>query len=294
MLNRSLSSFVPAVYKDIIEMDDIIQSEEKVMDIARTEMFSAFANTFILTSDESGVIMFEKMLNITANSQVENLEFRRQRVLNRMSTNIPFTFRFLKQKLNEIIGVDAWRAYVDFANYTLHIEACASDKNWYSELSFTVNRMKPCNMVFVHVPYTPARITVTEEVAYRASQWMYRLGSWKLGRDPFLSIKEGGVAQMPELRSVRPALINDTANFVVSDISYVLINDSVKITTFTTKKATEGVVTLEYEVTPSQTSIITDIKLMKADNTVLTQATVYVPVAHSVVSKHTITVKEGA
>src|SRR5574344_1954499 len=100
MFNRPLSSFVPSVYKEVVEMEDIIAAEEIHMNTARMEMLTAFANTFVLTADESGIIMFESMLSIIANPAIEDLEFRRQRILNRMSMSPPFTFRFLKQKLN--------------------------------------------------------------------------------------------------------------------------------------------------------------------------------------------------
>ena len=69
MFNRPLKSFVPPLYEGIAEMNDIMNAEEMEMGIARREAYSAFANTFVLTADESGVIMFEKMLNIIANPQ---------------------------------------------------------------------------------------------------------------------------------------------------------------------------------------------------------------------------------
>ena len=41
------------------------------------------------------------------------------------------------------------------------------------------------------------------------------------------------------------------------------------------------------------TNLITHIKLMRADDTVLTQSVVYVPVTDTVVCKHSIALKEG-
>lgn len=294
MFNRQLGSFLPAVYKDIVEMNDIMNSEEVIMDIARREMMAAFANTFVLTSDESGVIMFEKMLNITANIQTEDLEFRRQRVLNRLSMSPPFTFRFLAQKLNEIIGVGAWEAYIDFNTYTLYIESSAENQNWYQEMEFTVNRLKPCNLVFINVPYTAAAVSISEEVSYTSLNWRYRLGSWKLGQHSFATPDGGGIIKMPEIKSIKQAMLNDTANFVASDISGVLLNDTIKVSDFRLKNVSENVVSVEYVVTPDMTNLITSIKLLRDDDTVLTQSVVYVPVTQTVVSKHVITVKEGA
>ena len=293
MFNRPVKSFVPSIYEGIVDMDELIKSEEKLMDIARSELMTAFANTFVLTSDESGVIMFEKMLKIAANSNTEDLEFRRRRVLNRLSTRIPFTFKFLKQKLDEIIGVGAWTASIDFDKYTLFIESSAVDQNWYSELEFTINKMKPCNMVFTNVPYTKYSVNMSEEISYSVKNWMYRLSSWKLGQHPFAITQEGGVAKMREVSSLQPALLENMATSVSGYIAYILINDSIRIDTFRTKQVSGNVLTIEYEVNPSMTDVITNIKLMKSDGTILTQSAVYVPVTQPVFSKHTITIKEG-
>ncbi len=293
MFNRPLNSFVPTVYKDIVEINDIMTSEERIMDIARKEMVAAFANTFVLTSDEAGVIMFEKMLGITANVQTEDLEFRRQRVHNRLSMSPPFTFKFLQQKLDEIIGVDAWTAYIDFNNYTLYVESSAMDQNWYSEVEFTINSIKPCNLVFVNVPLTTATVNINEEISYAQLNWRYRLGSWKLGQHPFSTLTGGGIIKMAETKSIQQTLLDDTATFVAEDISYVLINNTIPISNFTLKQVSANVVTVQYEVTPDMTKLITSVKLMRDDSTALTHATVYVPVTQAILSKHTITVKEG-
>lgn len=294
MFNRRLNSFVPTVYEGVIEMSDIMNAEDNIMDTARTEMSSAFANTFVLTADESGVIMFEKMLSIVADPMTQDLEFRRQRIINRLSMSPPFTYRFLKQKLDEIIGPGAWTAYIDFDNYTLYVESSATNQNWYSEMEFTINRIKPCNIVFVNVPYTAPILSISEEISYSTLKWWYRLSSWKLGQYPFASTDEGGMIKMANVKSIEQALLNDTADFVASDIASVLLNDEVVVSEFRLKQVTNNVVTVEYTVTPEMTNLITNIKLMRADNTVLTQAAVYVPVTQPVISKHTITVKEGA
>lgn len=294
MFNRRLSSFVPSVYEGVVEMDDIIKAEENITDIARTEMYTAFANTFVLTANESGVIMFERMLDIVANPYTEDLQFRRQRILNRLSMSPPFTFRFLKQKLDEIIGKGGWKAYIDFDNYTLYIESSAVNANWYSEIEFTINRIKPCNMVFMNVPYTAPVIVAGEEISYQKLQYRYRLGSWKLAEYPFASADGGGVLKVADVKSVKQTLLDDLASYVKDSVQSVLLNDSISITEFRTKSVEENKVSVEYVVTPQTTSLITNIKLLGEDDEVLTEAAVYVPVSQPVLSKHIITVKEGA
>ena len=294
MFNRPLNSFVPHYYNGVVEMDEIIRAEESIVDIARVEMATAVANTFVLTANESGVIMFEKMLNIIANASVETLEFRRERIINRMAMSPPFTFRFLKNRLDETIGVDAWKSYIDFPNYTLYVESLATDQNWFYEIEFMINRIKPCNIVFTNVPYTARKLKLSEEISYATLLWNYRMGSWKLGNKPFSTMNEGGILKMPNVKSIQPALLNNTANFVLEGVHKVVLNDNIEVTEFSIKEVVDNVVTVQYYVLPETTTLITDMKILNTEGEVLSHAAVYVPISQPTLCKHTITVKEGA
>lgn len=318
MYNRDLKSFVPRVYNDVVEMDAIIDTEQERMTESQSEMNQAFANTFVLTANYEGIEMFEFMLGIVANPSTESLQFRRERILNRITLAPPFTFRFLKKRLDDIIGKDAWKASVDFNNFVLYVESSAMNQNWYQELEFTINQIKPCNIIFTNVPLTALLIAINEEISYRTVTWNYRLGSWNLGKYKFATISgskvlewyykmgqwalgekpfaltEGGVIiKMADKASITDKLLHDTASFVLSDVAAVLINDEVKITNFKVQTAIGSLVTLEYEVTPAQVSEVTNIKLLDDDDNVLSESNVWVPVPQTILGKHTIKVKEG-
>lgn len=293
MYDRLLGSFVPHIYKDVTEMDAIIDAEQRQLSSAQTEASQAFANTFVLTADYEGIEMFEMMLGIIADPTTESTEFRRQRVLNRITLEPPFTFRFLKKRLDDIIGKGAWNAHVDFNNYTLYVESSASNQNWYQELEFTINQIKPCNIIFTNVPLTALLIAINEEISYRTIQWNYKLRSWALGEKPFALTDGGAIIKMADKASITDKFLHDTAGFVLSDIKAVLINDSVKITSFKVSHAIGSVVTLEYEVTPSQVEEVTNIKLLDGDDNVLSNSNVWVPVPQTILGKHTIRIKEG-
>ena len=293
MYDRLLGSFVPHVYKDVTEMDAIIGVEQQQMSHAQTEASQAFANTFVLTANYAGIEMFEMMLGIIADPTTESLEFRRQRVLNRITLAPPFTFRFLKKRLDDIIGKDAWNAHVDFNNYTLYVESSALNQNWYQELEFTINQIKPCNIVFTNVPLTALFIAINEEISYTTIQWNYLLSQWKLGAFPFASTEGGAIIKMADKTSITDKLLHDTAEFVLSDIKAVLINDAVKITSFSISQVVGSVVTLEYSVTPAQVEEVTNIKLLDGNDNVLSNSSVWVPVPKTTLGKHTIRIKEG-
>ena len=293
MYDRLLGSFVPHIYKDVTEMDAIIDAEQRQLSSAQTEASQAFANTFVLTANYEGVEMFEMMLGIISDPTTESLEFRRQRVLNRITLAPPFTFRFLKKKLDDIIGKGAWNAYVDFNNYTLYVESSVVDQQWFNELRITINRIKPCNLVFINKPLITADVVANETIASAVKHYNYILGQWRLGQKPFVSIGAEEVVKLPNVKSINPNLLTDVATFSATDIVSVRLNGSVRLSNFITKAGQGAATVVEYEVKPSQATEITQIELLGTGDRVLTSSAVYIPVTEGAICKHTINFKEG-
>ena len=277
-------------------MDALIVAEDSILDTAETEKDNLENNQFVLTANEYGIEQYENMLDIIPNPAIETLQFRRDRIINRLSMTPPFTFRFLKKKLDKIIGVGKWKAYIDFSTYTLYVESSANNQVWFEEIVITMNNLKPANIVFINQPLITQGLVMSEEIAYIAYSTMeynYVLGvSWVLGAKPFLSYIDKGAIKLSNVSSLKDELFEDVATFTASDIASVLLNDSVSITTFVTKQASANVVDIEYEVLTSQVQTITNIKLKNSSGDVLSEAVVYVPLLEDVLMKHTITVKE--
>lgn len=285
---------VPHIYNGFIEMESLVNSEDRIWDTAELETVSLWNNQFILTADIKGIEYYEGMIDILANPSIETLEFRRLRLLRRRATKPPFTFRFLKYRLDEIIGVNKWTAYVDFNAYTLYIESVTSDQNWAHEVQVLLNDIKPANIVFVNTPLIKNSIALSEQILYNKLRANYVLGTlWTMGTHPFISMGADEVIKMATIPSLKAALFSDVATFTIGDIDNVLINDDVVITTFTKKTTVDGECQLEYEVPPTATATITNIKIRRADTTVLSEVVVFVPVTDTVLIKHSILVEEG-
>lgn len=293
MNSEKVISYVPRIYEGCVETDELTRVEDDMLNMFESFSDAAGNNQFILTSDLEGIEQREKTLGIVANPATENIEFRRERLLNRYAMTPPFTFRFFKQKLDGIIGPGNWKASVDYANRILYIEASALNQNWYEELEFTINYLKPCNLVFTNVPLISLGVSISEEVSYIELMWNYRMSHWRMGNKPFADRSGGGIIKMPDTASIKPQLLHDTAEFIETDVSAVLINNTTKITEFKLRQVTDNSVILEYEIHPAMTSLVTNIKLLKADDSVLSESNVYVPVTQTVLNKHTLRVKEG-
>lgn len=287
-------SYVPNIYKDFVEMDAIVDSHDTLLDIAENELKHLIDNQWIISADENGVKQWEDILQIVADPATEDLEFRKERLINRISSRVPITKHSLKEKLDSIIGPENYILTIDNNEYIIYLESSASNQLWYSEILLTMNNMKPCNMMFVNTPYVNFGVSLAETINYSERIHNYTLGSgFQLGMRPFLTLRDGVVVKVESTRSIQSGFLRDIATFAASDIASVLINDSVAITDFETKESAENVATISYEVASSQASEITNVKLRNSSGAVLTSADVYVPVSSVALMKHTIIVKEG-
>ena len=291
-LDRDLLSLLPPWYREILDYQEICQTEEAQLDALAAEITGVADNFFFQTMDAAAVSQWEQIFGIVPNLSTEDLSFRRARLLNRISTRPPYTLGFLYQKLDELIGPGAWQVTMDYPNYTLYVESSAQNQQYATEVAYTIGRIKPAHIVYINRPFLQEGLFLSETVEYSSLAYNYKLGQWSLGLRPFVTTLEGDVVKMPSVKSIQSALLTGTANFVSSDIARARVNGSVLISALT--KTVDGAVcTVTYPVTATQASEITQVELLSADNTVLTSSQVYVPVSDSIVMKHSIPVSEG-
>lgn len=291
-LDTSLLEQLPDWYAQILDYQALMDAEQPSFDALADEIIGVADNFFFQTMDESAVAMWEQIFDIVANPVTETLEFRRVRVLNRISTKPPFTLSFLYQKLDELIGPGQWTVNVDYPNYTLYIESSALNQSYATEVAFTINRIKPAHIVYINTPLVRASLLLSESIELSQREYNYNLGSWGLGLEPFADEISLGVIKTPQTPSLTAALLSDVANFTSSDVASARINGTLVISELS-KTVSENTLTITYTVTPTQASEITQVELLKADNTVLASSTIYVPVDQSTILKHIIPVQEG-
>lgn len=274
-----------AIYTALNKEFQLLQeSREKVLD-----------QFFIDTMCEESILRMEKMLNILPDPTKETLEFRRDRVKNRFLITPPFSVRYLRNQLDSAIGAGNYTLTVDNQNYTIYLESSAINQNWYEEIMFTINKVKPCNMIFTNKPSISDSINICEQIEKSDLQYNYVLGSWKLGDFPVANSVNTKNIKGVEQMSLTKELLDKLAVYVAEQTKKVLINDNVVISTFSMCEVKEQNVTIEYIINSEsiQGKEITNIKLLDSGNTVLTDTNVYVPVTTDTLVKHTIKIKEG-
>lgn len=291
-LDTELCKQLPPWYREVLDYQQICQTGTAQFEALAQEITGVAENFFFQTMGLSGVEMWEQIFHIVPNPQTEDLEFRRYRVLNRITTKPPYTLGFLYQKLDELIGPGLWKVTVDYPNYTLYIESSAQNQNYAQEVAFTINRIKPAHIVYVNTPFIQSGILLSEQIERLNRVYNYKLGLWALGQLPFATDQDNEVVKLPETPSIQQTLLTGVANFVSGDVASARINGTISITSLS-KSVENNILTITYTVANSQTSEITSAELLDTEGNVLTSSTVYVPVGDTIVMKHTIPVSEG-
>lgn len=80
---------------------------------------------------------------------------------------------------------------------------------------------------------------------------------------------------------IENSFLVDLATFTVSDVAKVLINDTIYITNFIIKHAIGQTFELKNFVTYTQTTHITNLKLLRYDNSIISSNVVDVPISPS-------------
>lgn len=294
MTNLRLIDLLPPWYADVLDYQAICEAEQPMFDGIQAAAAQMLLNMGWLTMDIDAVKLWESALQIMPDPTIESLDFRRFRILNRISTKPPYTKRFLEQKLDKMIGAGLWGLDIDYANYTIYIESNAQDQAYSQEVEFTVNHIKPAHIAYVHRGVIIKDILVNEGiVAGEWGDWNYKLGSWQLGLLPFREIVNEEVLKTASQTSVQPAMLNLLAGYTSDDVVSARINGTVNITDIT-KSVSANTLTVTYDVLPAQASEVTSAELLAEDGTVLFSATgIYMAITDQVNIKHTINIEEG-
>lgn len=292
MPETQICKYYPPWFRRILDFQALCHTEGMELDAMAEAMDQIHKNLFVQTMDEGTTAQWEAILRILPTPE-ETLEFRRLRVQNRLSLRPPFTLIFLREKLDLLFGSGNYEVEVDYTNYTLYIEAPAAQQAYFTEVSALLNIVKPCHIVYIARPRLDSALHLSERISRGQMTYNYILGSWQLGEKPFVTYEEQEVLKLETTPSVAPALLNQTAAFVASDVASVRVNGSILITALT--RSTDGNVgSVSYPVRREQTEEIALSELLDKEGNVLSSSAVVVPVLEdTIVLRHSFAVKEG-
>jgi len=183
-----LLDYLPEIYRDLKDYQELAKVSEQNIDETESEIDRFFDNQFVMTSDDSGLLRREKVLNIQANPFLESIDFRIARIINRYTTKPPFTIRYLQRQLDSLVGKGRTYASIEGEAYLLTVITSIDDAPLFREIEETVKTTIPANLIYRQQTSIRDTVVLKERVTRKEVLRNYKLnGSWKLGSKPFAS-----------------------------------------------------------------------------------------------------------
>ncbi len=141
-----VSDYVPQLYKNNIEMINIINSEEKEFENhIKLDIDNAFNDNFIKTATKNGIEKYEIMLNIPINDSLD-IEDRRNQVIIKLLATPPYTYNRLLEILDMYCGKNNYEIYQNINAYTMKIITHFINLNSANSLFKTLKEIFPANI----------------------------------------------------------------------------------------------------------------------------------------------------
>lgn len=293
MLETNICQYYPHWFRRILDFQALCRTEGQELRFLAEAMDQIHKNMFVQTMDEDTCAQWEAILRIVP-TPGEDLEFRRLRVLNRLSLRPPFTMIFLRERLDIIFGPGNYVVEVDYPNFTLYIETAVDNSKYFSEVSALLHIVKPCHIVYISRPRIDAALLLSERTSRVEITYNYIQGQWRLGEKPFVSVLEREVLKLETTPSIQQPFLEQTAAFTARDPAAARVNGSIIITQLT-RMVSGNIGSVIYTVRRDQTAEVEKVELLDKDGGVLTSAQVHLPVLDEMLSlRHNFQVKEGA
>lgn len=146
MKNVDLLKYLPFFMQEYKEIQKIMESEDPEFKILWDRIKKVFNNEFIEFCNEEGILKFENMLGIFP-EPTDSLELRVVRVLTYWNSKIPFTWKVLINKMNQLCGGPSeYELNLDNNDYTLNIITRFDNAKKYNELNRMLKSIIPANL----------------------------------------------------------------------------------------------------------------------------------------------------
>lgn len=141
-----LLDHLPAMYQDIKEFRELSRTATVEYDGLDTAFEQVENDQFVLTSSEPGIARREKEFEIIPDRSIEDLPFRKRRVLTRMQDNPPYVDEYLKDLLDSLLGKNMTQLEIDRLHLELEVLVHVESASFYMEVQKILERIVPLNV----------------------------------------------------------------------------------------------------------------------------------------------------
>lgn len=140
-----VQEYWPEIIREYREFEKIAASENPELEQVWQAVSDLLDDQFVRTATEKGIQRRERLLKITPHEN-DDLEYRKTRVLAKWNGQLPYTYRVLVSRLNQLFGSN-YDLNVLHNEYLLKIEINTFNWREFDIMIDDIRQMTPANMV---------------------------------------------------------------------------------------------------------------------------------------------------
>ena len=140
----NLIEYMPPFLKDVREFKVVFSSEDVELNLLKDKIGQVLDEVIVNKAEKYGLERYEKIYAIENVSN--DIEVRRFNLLSKINNRIPFTRRWLINKLNNTVGEGNYIIKEDYNNYKISIEVLAIFEDVAEILSKDLREQLPANI----------------------------------------------------------------------------------------------------------------------------------------------------
>lgn len=145
-MDRKLIDYLPPFIKSIREIKIIMNCEDTELEALWHEVGDVLDDQFILHATLNGVKRWEKILKLQPKA-TDTLKSRKIRILNQLNVRLPYTYRMLIERLEQLCGSGNYLVSCNFNQYEISIKTHLDTVNKIEELCDLLKHILPANII---------------------------------------------------------------------------------------------------------------------------------------------------
>lgn len=170
---KQIQEYWPSVLQEIEEFKELANAENIEINGLKESITNLIDDQFIETATERGIARRERIFKITPYAD-DSLETRRFRVLARENDKLPYTYRVLENKLNQLCGENGYVMTLNAGEYTLNIKIELVVKRMFDEVDKLARKMAPANLVITVELRFNQHLTLSKFIHAQLSQYTHK------------------------------------------------------------------------------------------------------------------------
>lgn len=140
-----LIEYMPNFLQNVREFNIISSLEDEELEKLKLQVDNILKEVIVNTSEGYGLQRYEKIYNINVVSA--DIDVRRFNIISKINNKVPFTYKWLDNKLKQLVGENNYRINIEYDNYKVIISIVYLFGDIVNTLQKDLKELLPANLI---------------------------------------------------------------------------------------------------------------------------------------------------